>query len=74
MSEQSLFRRFAPYKPYSGSHLCSAKKRLSVKCLGADYKISQYNIFGYQNLSVSRSIKVCVCEGLRSLYVLSNLV
>ena len=20
MSEQSLFRRFAPYKPYSGSH------------------------------------------------------
>ena len=34
--------------------------RLKVKCWGADYKISQYNIFGYQNLSVSRSIKVYV--------------
>ena len=34
--------------------------RLFVKCWGADYKISQYNIFGYQNLSVSRSIKVYV--------------
>ena len=33
---------------------------LNVKCWGADYKISQYNIFGYQNLSVSRSIKVYV--------------
>ena len=30
MSEQSLFRRFAPYKPYSGSQ----KKRLNVKCWG----------------------------------------
>ena len=70
MSEQSLFRRSAPYKPYSGSQ----KRRLKVKYRGADYKISQYNIFGYQNLSVSRSIKVCVCEGLRSLCVLSNLV
>ena len=36
------------------------KERLFVKCWGADYKISQYNIFGYQNLSVSRSIKVYV--------------
>ena len=36
------------------------KSRLFVKCWGADYKISQYNIFGYQNLSVSRSIKVYV--------------
>ena len=35
-------------------------ERLNVKCWGADYKISQYNIFGYQNLSVSRSIKVYV--------------
>ena len=70
MSEQSLFRRSAPYKPYSWSE----KKRLNVKCWGADYKISQYNIFGYQNLSVSRSIKVCVYENLRSLCVLSNLV
>lgn len=70
MSEQSLFRRFAPYKPYLGSQ----KKRLNVKCWGEDYKISQYNIFGYQNLSVSRNIKVCVCEGLRSLCVFSNLV
>ena len=50
------------------------KFRFFVKCWGADYKISQYNIFGYQNLSVSRSIKVCVCKGLRSLCVFSNLV
>ena len=40
MSEQSLFRRFAPYKPYSGSQ----KNGLKVKCWGADCKISQYNI------------------------------
>ena len=71
MSEQSLFRRSAPYKPYTGSHLCSTKKRLSVKCWGANYKISQYNISqynicGYQNLSVSRSIKVYACEDLRN--------
>ena len=30
MSEQSLFRRFAPYKPYSGSQ----KKRINFKCCG----------------------------------------
>ena len=90
MSEQSLFRRFASYKPYSGSQknditlsgvlflsLAGFRHRrvvgdaiadlwfsknngLFVKCWGADYKISQYNIFGYQNLSVSRSIKVYV--------------
>jgi len=30
MSEQSLFRRSAPYKSYSGSK----KKRLNVKCCG----------------------------------------
>ena len=38
MSEQSLFRRFAPYKPYSGRHQDATKKQLSkndrlkVKC------------------------------------------
>ena len=30
MSEQSLFRRSAPYKPYSGSK----KRGLKVKCCG----------------------------------------
>ena len=30
MSEQSLFRRSAPYKPYSGSQ----KRGLKVKCCG----------------------------------------
>ena len=28
-----------------------------VKCWGVEYKISQYNIFGYQNLFVNRNIK-----------------
>ena len=31
MSEQLLFRRSAPYKPYTGSHLCSTKKLQNTK-------------------------------------------
>ena len=42
------------------------KFRFFVKWWGADYKISQYNIFGYQNLSVSRSIKVYVFWSFQS--------
>ena len=45
---------------------------LNAKCWGADYKISQYNIFGYQNLSVSRSIKVYVFWSFQSFYTLQN--
>ena len=30
---------------------------LNVKCWGVKYKISQYNIFEYQNLFISRNIK-----------------
>ena len=46
--------------------LFSTPFRLFVKCWGVDYKISQYNIFGYQNLSVSRSIKVYVFWSFQS--------
>ena len=33
MSEQSLFRRFAPYKPYSGSKKMGSKINVGVRII-----------------------------------------